>query len=176
MCKPMGSCCASSHQTQCEGRRLFLPIALGQRGISFAFEFIYLPLLFWIISVVFTTNFCHFSLKILLTDWQCWAWFRYIKRLTMSPLWSLGLAIHFFHLGAWLLSPSTQTPNCQLLEFALVLGFTYYPPTAELLPTIHHIQYCSYKLFSEKPLKIAEEQLLLWYFQKEEICLFSPTG
>lgn len=41
------------------------------------------------------------------------------------------------------------------------LGFPSSPPTARLLPTIHHIQYCSYKLFSENPLKIAEEQLLL---------------
>lgn len=93
----------------------------------------------------------------------------------MLPLGSLGLPTHFFPFGGMAFF-SIPTPICQLLEFAPILGLTYSPPIARLLPTIHRIQYCSYKLFSENPPKIAKEQLLLWYFQKEEICISPPQA
>lgn len=79
----------------------------------------------------------------------------------MLPLGYLSLPIHSFPLGD-MGSFSTPDPHfCQFLELALVSGCTYSPATARLLPTVHHTRYCSYKLFSENPLKIAEEQLLL---------------
>lgn len=78
----------------------------------------------------------------------------------MLPLGSLGLPIYVLSFGDMAFF-SIPNIHLQLLELVLVLGLTYSTPIARLLPTIHHIQYCSYKLFSENPPKIAKEQLLL---------------